>query len=360
MLGETFAALRADVAEMVSGSPHSAQATASACAVGLALLVAVWLRLDMPWWAGISAFVAIQATQPASVARGILRIVGTVAGAAVGLLLSPWVIYDHVACVLVLFAIATTGTLGGLVARHSYVWLLGGVTASMVITGSLVDPADALNIAFFRAAEVSLGVAVALGVATFLLPSKSAVAPAPGPGWNGLLDAQWPVTLHAVRTGLAVAIVPFAWTAFNLPGLSQIVVTTAVVMSVPSSAAGSAMHREAIEKRAAHRLLGCLLGGGAGLLLLGLSLSQLIPWLFFLTAGVWVGAHIHFSTRGANYVGTQAVVAFIVTLAQDFGPPQSVLPGVDRFAAMLGGLGILWVLSLIFWPADPVVTEVPP
>ena len=31
---------------------------------------------------------------------------------------------------------------------------------------------------------------------------------------------------------------------------------------------------------------------------------------------------------------------------QRFGPPDSVLPGVDRFAAMLGGLGILWLLSV--------------
>jgi hypothetical protein len=54
------------------------------------------------------------------------------------------------------------------------------------------------------------------------------------------------------------------------------------------------------------------------------------------------------------------VVAFIVTLSQDFGPPQSVLPGVDRFVAMLGGLGILWVLSLILWPAEPAVTGSPP
>jgi uncharacterized membrane protein YccC len=294
---------------------------------------------------------ATQATQPASIARGILRIGGTLVGALSGFLLSSVATYDHVACVLALFAVAAVGTLGGLIARHGYAWLTSGITASLVVTGSLIDPANALNIAFFRAIEVSLGVLAALLAATLLLPPESAGVPAPGPGWHELLDAQWPATLHAIRTGIAVALVPVLWTAFGLPGLSQIVVTTVAVMAVPSSTAGSAMHREAIEKRAVHRLLGCLLGGGAGLLLLALSFSHLVPWLFVLMAGVWVGAHVHFSQRGASYVGTQAVVAFIVTLSQDFGPPQSVLPGVDRFVAMLGGLGILWVLSLILWPA---------
>ena len=311
ILHDAWAAMRADLSELGVAGARTTLATAGACAVGLAVLVAVWQRLEMPWWAGISAFIALQATQPASLTRGTLRIAGTLAGAAIGFFLAPWVVYDPVACVLALFAIGTIGTLGSLVARHAYAWLFASVTASMVLTGSLLDPANALNIAFFRTAEVSLGVAAALLVSVILSPSANTAVPAPAPdlgGWNGLLDAQWPVTLHAIRTGIAVALVPVAWTWFDLPGLSQIVVTTAVVMSVSSDTVGSELHRAAIARRAAHRLLGCLLGGLAGLALLGLSVTHLAPWLLLLAAGVWIGAHVHFSDRGAGYVGTQAVV----------------------------------------------------
>jgi hypothetical protein len=33
------------------------------------------------------------------------------------------------------------------------------------------------------------------------------------------------------------------------------------------------------------------------------------------------------------------------------------MPGVDRFAGIVGGLGILLIVSLVLWPGDPEPRE---
>src|SRR5215831_16906681 len=52
-------------------------------AVCLALLVAFWLQLDNPYWAGASATVVCQLQLGASLRKGWFRMIGTVAGAIV-------------------------------------------------------------------------------------------------------------------------------------------------------------------------------------------------------------------------------------------------------------------------------------
>jgi hypothetical protein len=44
-------------------------------------------------------------------------------------------------------------------------------------------------------------------------------------------------------------------------------------------------------------------------------------------------------------------MVFIVTLAQDAGPPTSLVPGIDRFVGTVGGLAILTVVSVALWPS---------
>ncbi len=82
----THALLRAELAEIAFTGPRARVATAAALSTGLAVLLALWLRVDNIWWAGISGFACSQAGRPASVSRAAYRIAGTLAGAIVGLL----------------------------------------------------------------------------------------------------------------------------------------------------------------------------------------------------------------------------------------------------------------------------------
>ena len=117
-------------------------------------------------------------------------------------------------------------------------------------------------------------------------------------------------------------------------------------------AEGGLTTRHQVAERALHRLLGCVLGGVAALLCLSFSVTSFVWWLAIIAGGVWVCMHIQTSTRGVSYIGTQSAIVFIVTLIQGAQPPSSIMPGIDRFAGVTGGLAILLLVSLVLWPSD--------
>ncbi|HET6233362.1 MAG TPA: FUSC family protein [Acetobacteraceae bacterium] len=350
---EVAVALRQELAELHLITERGPQCAMTAAAVALATTVALAVRVDSVWWAAISAFVSTQATGPASLRRGGLRIAGTAAGATLALLLSPWLVDDEIALSLVLLVVSTWGVIGFLVSRHGYAWLLGAVTAIMVLLAALGDPLSALSVACNRTAEVTIGTVAAILVALILAPKPEAAPPAVAPGWSDLQGTQWPAVQHALRAGISVMLVPLVWTWAELPGVAQTAVTVAAVMAVPALSNDAAIDQQKIAERAMHRVLGCLFGGTVGLACLALSVDSFLPWLLMLTAGVWVAAHVQGSQRGIGYIGTQAAVVFITTLVQGWGPPSSILPGVERLAGITGGLAILLVVTLLTAPSRP-------
>ena len=54
----------------------------------------------------------------------------------------------------------------------------------------------------------------------------------------------------------------------------------------------------------------------------------------------------HFAALLKELVAQGAVV-FIMTMVQGWGPPSSIIPGIERFAGLAGGL-----LSCTWWPSS--------
>lgn len=347
LLHEAAAGLRQELAEIEIASARGGQCTRAALAVMLSVIAALWLRLDAPWWAAISAFVSLQATAPSSIARGTLRIAGTAAGATFAALLMPHLIEDAVAISLVLFAVSTVGVLGLQVSNHGYAWLLGAVTVDMVLLAALADPTSTLEVACNRTAEVTVGTLAAMLVSILLAPDAGdAPEPAARPGWGDVFGAQWPATRHALRAGFGVMLVPWVWNWLALPSLAQTAVTVAAVMAVQSVSGDDVADRRQIKTRATHRIFGCFVGGIAGMAALAMSFESFLPWLATLAAGIWVCAHVQTSQRGIGYVGTQAAVVFITMMIQQWGPPTGLAAGVERFVGITGGLLIVTAVTL--------------
>jgi uncharacterized membrane protein YccC len=353
MLGAVFAGIWGELRTIAWTGPRARFATATTLSVALAAVAAIALRVDDVWWAAISGFMSSQTTRPASVERAGLRIIGTFAGASVAVVAMPWVAEDHVACCLLVFVAASVGALGGMVSSRPYAWLFFGITADMVVLASLLDPPSAVHTAFYRTVEVAIGCSAAVLVATLYAGEGDAPAARPPvPGWSDLMGENWPKTRHAVRTGLAVMLMPLIWSWFDLPGLAQMAISTAAVMAVPVVSGRARDDQRMVLERAMQRLTGCCLGAVAGLLVLAWGVTNFVLWLLLLCAGVWTGAYVQTSSRNVGYVGTQAAVVFIMTLIQGFGPATSLLPGIQRFAGMLAGLLVLAVISLLVWPDD--------
>jgi uncharacterized membrane protein YccC len=358
MIFDTVVAYGRELAELGEDPVRTRQGIVAACSVMLATFLALLLEVESPWWAAISGFMSLMSTGGGSVRRGLLRLSGTAAGALLGFIMARWLPYEHFALYLFLAAITMLGVIAMQVSPHGLAWLFLSITAIMVLLNGLANPLQAVTTAYYRLFEVGIGVTSAIIVAN-LLQDWHADPPPQAPGWRHLLGAQWPAFLHGIRAAIAVVAVLWIWFLIDLPQVTEMAITVAVVMAAPVIG-GSLGTRHAIAVRSLHRFMGCLLGGVAALGCLALDVTSFPWWLAMIGGAVWVGMHIQMGPHGVGYVGTQAAFVFIVTLIQGAGPPNSIMPGVDRFVGIAGGLAILLVVSLVLWPGDePVVEKAP-
>lgn len=134
-------------------------------AVSLALLVAFWLQLENPFWAGTSAGIVCQPVLGASLRKGWFRMVGTILGAIVAVLLTAAFPQSRAGFFLALiFWGAACGFVASVLRNFaSYAAALAGYTAVIVcsdVLGSVgvAAPQDAFILAATRATEISIGI----------------------------------------------------------------------------------------------------------------------------------------------------------------------------------------------------------
>lgn len=351
MIEATLVGYWRELLELGEDPVRSRQGIVAACSVMLATTLALLLQVQSPWWAAISGFMSLMSTGSGSMRRGLLRFTGTAVGALLGFVMARWLPYDHFALYLFLGGITMLGVIAMQVSPHGLAWLFMTITSSMVLLMSLDNPEQAAEVAYYRLFEVGVGVASAMIVAKLMQDWHSEPAPT-APGWRHLLGAQWPAVLHGVRSAIAVCAVLWVWIMIDLPEVAEMAITVAVVMSAPVVADGGLGTRHAVAVRSLHRFMGCLIGGIFALICLAIQVESFPWWLAMLGGSVWVGMQIQMGRHGVGYAGTQATFVFIVTMVQGPAPPTSIMPGVDRFVGIAGGLGILLVVSLLLWPSD--------
>jgi uncharacterized membrane protein YccC len=350
LVGDTLVAYWREVLELGQDPVRNRQGIVAACSVVLATVLALLLQVEAPWWAAISGFMSLMSTGSGSLRRGLLRMTGTIAGALIGFVMARWLPYDHFALYLFMAGITMLGVIAMQVSPHGLAWLFMTITASMVLLMGLENPLQAAEIAYYRCFEVAVGVTSAIIVAR-VLQDWHAEPPPTAPGWRHLLDEQWPAVLQGVHSAIAVCAVLWIWFLIDLPQVAEMAITVAVVMST-SASADSLGTRHAVAVKSLHRFIGCLIGGIVALIVLAIQVEAFPWWLATIGASVWVGMQIQMGRHGVGYAGIQAAFVFVVTMIQGPGPPTSIMPGVDRFIGITGGLGILLVVSLLLWPSE--------
>src|ERR1700738_3374730 len=224
MLREIPSALVTELRSLELRGARGIEAAEAAASVTLAVLVALALHSDEPWWAGISAFMVTKAAPSVAVSRGIMRIAGSIVGALTALVVLRLFVYQSLPFCLCLFALSCIGLFGFVASRNGYAWVVGTVTASLVMLMSLDQPQEAFNTAVNRVAEVTIGTVASLVVCglspapadTGAAPTPSLSDPPPLAIWRrryGAELARWlpgnrPLLLHACRGGLTVMLMP--------------------------------------------------------------------------------------------------------------------------------------------------------
>jgi uncharacterized membrane protein YccC len=328
--------------------PAARVATSAVLAAVIATMIAYAMHLDDPWWATASGYMATQRTAPASVQRAMHRIAGTVAGAVIAVVAVDWVAYDLVACTLLIFTVCTISIIGNNVSRYAYSWMLVGLTCLMVLLASLGSPAIAPTTAIFRVLEIVIGSVTAALVALVVEPFPALPTPV-ALGWSGLLGPKLYITLHAIRWSIAIALLPLIWRYFEVTDLTQMAITVVVVLAIPVTADPADTHRQVLTK-GLQRLMGCVVGGVAALLMLGLGFDSMLPWLLALAVPLWLCSYIQNGTHSATYIGTQAGFVLIVTMIQGEGPPLTMTPAFSRLVGIFFGLLVVLVVVLVTHP----------
>jgi uncharacterized membrane protein YccC len=136
--------------------------------VSLALYVAFWLQLDNPYWAGPTAAIVCQPQLGASLRKGWFRMIGTLIGAAVSVVLIALFPQDRVLFLAGLALWAAVCAFVATVLRNfaSYAAALAGYTAA-IVAGDLLGANGGINanaaflLAVSRTTEICLGIACA-------------------------------------------------------------------------------------------------------------------------------------------------------------------------------------------------------
>jgi uncharacterized membrane protein YccC len=360
MVRQTFAGLFTELASLDFGGRRCADAAATACAVALAIVAALALHSDQTWWAAISAFMTARASLAESLPRGVLRVIGSAAGAVVGVGVVGLFAYQQLPLSLCLFAMAFCGLFGFAASRYGYGWLMVGITGNLVVLIAINQPQTAFMMAVDRVIDVIIGTGSSLLVIALMPdPEKAPAAtppayhPPPRRFWlprhrkafDAWLRDNWPLILHAGRGGLTVALLPYLINFLAPLSSTQIGITAVAVMSIPTTALREPDARTVV-MRGVHRLVGGLFGAALGVLCLGWAGSAFVVWLPTVMAGTWLCWQIQTGSAGVAYVGTQGGLAFLMSLVQGEGPPTSITPGLDRLVGILAGLTLLLLITM--------------
>ncbi|MEH8994050.1 FUSC family protein [Klebsiella quasipneumoniae subsp. quasipneumoniae] len=163
------AALRSDGQAVI----YAAKSFAAAM---LAYYLALSIGLQRPSWAIITVYIVSQTSAGASLSRSVYRLVGTVVGAAVTVVIVPTFVNQPILC-SVMLALWIAGSLClSLLERtpRGYAFLLAGYTASLIGFPAVSAPGTIFDLAVTRVEEIAIGILCAGLIHRFVLPVRIA------------------------------------------------------------------------------------------------------------------------------------------------------------------------------------------
>lgn len=313
--------------------PLTHQALATTAGVVGAVFTALLAGFENPYWAALSALIIANSDRNELFTKGFLRIAGTLIGVGLGYAGAAALEGLPVGQAAAAMIAAAIGIYGRLRSAYGYAWFYGALTFLLIVVASMTEPSELFGFATNRCFEIVTGVVAATlaswalgpdaGKAARIVAHPSALDPA---------DARRLAFAAAIGT-LAILL---AWTLLSLPSLTQVIISSLIVVDA---------NPVATRHRGWQRILGCLIGGLAGVAVIGIDASGFLWWTLALALGVYLSARVHLGTTANAYVGTQSAVAFLYTLV-DTGPPPTILPPIERLVGIVLGVALM---SLVIW-----------
>jgi len=317
----------------------------SVWAVSLAVAAAHALGLADAWWAAITAFVVPDATLRGSLARGGLRMLGTVGGAALGVLAGSILRLDGAMFVVLMTVSAWAGLYLAHTQRYSYAWVLGIVTFVMVVCEAWTARGQLMHFALERCANVAVGILASLLVEGLWWMWRRSPAE-PGSGAASAASRRV-AALHALQGAIAVGLFALVLTLHGLQSFAQAMVTALAVLIVPLGADAGQAHPQ-VRQRMVLRLAGCTLAALLALGLLPLLQGRPLACQLALALGVVAGAWAQQAVPAWRYAALQFTVAFMMVFVQDRGWTVHPQAALARLAGIGAGVGLMLVVMALW------------
>lgn len=183
----------------------------------LAILLAHWIGASHVSWAAFSGYMVMRGHFRESMVRESLRIVGTLAGAAIALAVIPLVEDSWLLSAIAISLIGGTSLYGAMTRQRSHAWWLYGLTFGMILMDKLQKPdIDLSDFVMTRVIEVIAGTAACLivsSLSTMTLRRRWPATPFPVS-----TQSLWePVALrHSIQCGAALGLLPVIVHFFNI------------------------------------------------------------------------------------------------------------------------------------------------
>ncbi len=143
-------------------------------AAGLALFIAFCLDLNQPQWAAATAVIVAQPHSGMVVSKGLARLVGTLMGTVISLVVTalfsqtPWLFILALSLGLMICTAASTV----IRSAWSYSFVLAGYTTAIIVLPDVFKPLSIFDYAIARCTEICLGIICSSAVFAILWPVK--------------------------------------------------------------------------------------------------------------------------------------------------------------------------------------------
>ncbi|WP_342447864.1 FUSC family protein [Methylobacterium variabile] len=138
----------------------------------LALGIALWVDLPRPYWAMATVYITMQPLSGATRSKAVYRVVGTLIGVCVAVILVPSLVNAPEVLTLSLALWTAACLYLSLLDRspRAYLFMLAGYTAALIGFPAVTAPETIFDIAVSRAEEITLGIVCASVVGSLVVP----------------------------------------------------------------------------------------------------------------------------------------------------------------------------------------------
>ena len=152
------------------------------------------------------------------------------------------------------------------------------------------------------------------------------------------------IIFSSIKTALSALLALSFWLVSNWPGGINGIVSSVII----------SIRKNLFEMKniSLYRLLGCFIGGGLALLPLNFYSMNLYDFIVLMFFAVWGFSYFSFKNITYSYIGLQANVALIISLAQEGGPPIDLEGGLERLAGIVIGIVASFLVANVLWRTD--------